>query len=328
MVGDRRSGGPFPGEIRIVWEQEAFVGHLLKAIKGHAPRVVASLRSLADRCDPAVEPVTIRSVLRDWMEDEELGEATPDGLAASGILRDHLWPWAQGHNLVRPIEQLRRICWDDTDRTGLDPESRYHRMLILSVYETLVAWRDRPGRRPASAWREPDPGKLSFEELLGCQGMDTQEAMEAGDTPPELATEPDEADGIAYRIAFRCPGWDPLRETRATARERIVGHLLRLLDTKLDEAERLTGEVSPEDAVLAPSSYEPLHFKWLVQFQVLGWDKAEVHRRHRTEAGDCVRTAVYRGIDSAARYLVGPRFRTWLRRSPPGRRRNENTAGG
>jgi hypothetical protein len=290
-----------------------FVRHFIDAIKSHAPEVVQSLRELAASCGALPEPHVVVSALHTWIEEGEdgqplLGVAEGD---VPGFLAS-IWDWAAEHHLVSPIGELHRI--DRLARMdGLHPEVRYHKAIIGSIAGALHAWQESPGKRKlASAWKVAKPPAFSLEDLILCQGLELADAMAAGDTPGELASRPPRKGESGDILEIRCQGWDPFTETRATASARICERLRELVDRKLGAIEALvrgTGEATP-----SPYHYKPLHFKWLVWFQVQGWSKADVVREHAKVSGRRPdRTTVYHGIESAAEYLLGPGFRTWLR---------------
>jgi hypothetical protein len=69
-----------------------------------------------------------------------------------------------------------------------------------------------------------------------------------------------------------------------------------------------------QDGAASPPYFDPEHFVWVAQFQVLQQPYEQIARKTKKS-----RQAVYNGVAAAARYLVGPRFRRWLRVSPRGR---------
>ncbi len=314
MAEQASAASQFRGDYRSAWDPHVFVRHFVDAIKSHAPGVVKSLRRLADSCGALPEPHGLVSDLHTWIEEGEDGQLPFGGAEgeAPGLLGP-IWDWATRRHLVSPISELHRI--DRLARMdGLHPEVRYHKSLIGSIAGALHAWQGSPGKRKSvSAWTVPVPPQFSLEDLILCQGMELARAMAAGDTPGELASRvPREGERGDVLLEIRCRDWDPFTETRAAARDRICARVRELVDRKLEAIEalvRCTGEATP-----SPYHYKPLHFKWLVRFQVQGWSKADVVREHeKVTRRPCDRTTVYHGIESAAEYLLGPGFRSWLR---------------
>jgi len=81
------------------------------------------------------------------------------------------------------------------------------------------------------------------------------------------------------RLVFGCRGWDPVEESRATARERIEGVFQEYLAAYLGQMERLAEEreFKRSKEKRARSGADPLlHFKWLVRYQVQEWDYDEI----------------------------------------------------
>jgi hypothetical protein len=193
-----------------------------------------------------------------------------------------IWDWAvRFHLIAAPADQ------DVT--SGPDARSRFNPFRLLQkaegwvwaiVFPTLRHWDISPAARAALEWA-PDN--------LSCAGKPSP-----------------------FKYDFQTAAWDARFETRGQARARILAEVAEQLDAAMDgeEAEcevlglkRITRKTAPE------------HFEWLVRYQVLGHSFKRI-------AKECFRTrqAITAGVHGAAELLIGPDWKSWLRRSgKPGR---------
>jgi len=309
-------GTAFKGDYRLAWTQGVFLHHFIESIKTNAPSVLQSMQAdiqltTAERvlspsiCIDAVDALCVDGIDRPAPAP---GSKWDRGLR---LVRDKLWPWALSHGLVQSIESLR----DDESRIDeLNLKLKYHYEMIRSIFEAVRHWAKNPSQPKASdAWvvtrQESVMPLIEFARISDGEEMSF---LQEGDSPPSLVTESADPK-VNYRLNIIIEGWDPLNETKVAARERILKEVSTLLKRKLDAVDTLMR--NSQDALVSPVFTNPDHFVWLVRFQILKLPYAKVIKLGEPKKSP---QAKYNGIDSAARYLVGENYKSWLRVSPRG----------
>jgi len=209
----------------------------------------------------------------------------------------------------------------------LDPMVHYHRTIILSVFNACRRKMvDPEGCSLATAWTVPQHSRMTLYHFANLLVDDGMAILEAGDEPPLLTTvaNPPFDDleftfddegfprvtsqpSVDYQFHFAIPGWDCFRETEVQAREQIIATFMRLLNNKFDAIRNTMSKL--KDVSESPCRFQLDYFAWLVRFQVrkLPYQKAS------TLAEGKSRFATVKGVKAAAKYLIGPDFKRWLR---------------
>ena len=114
---------------------------------------------------------------------------------------------------------------------------------------------------------------------------------------------------------FVSPGWNPVHEKRGQARARILSELQTQLDERLDQVEKTHQKRGKEKV---PWKVAVEHFDWLALYQVKGLSYQRIARDFRPKR--CPQTVTH-GVREAAKLVIGPRWKYWLRPGLPGRPR-------
>lgn len=110
-------------------------------------------------------------------------------------------------------------------------------------------------------------------------------------------------------LALSIRGWKLLTETRVEAEKRM----LKEAHDKIKEYLQLREQKAREkDMDQRPKTWEIDHFEWLVRYQVQGWSHNKIGKEYHRS-----RPAVENGVSVAAKLVIGPYAKRWLR--PPGK---------
>ncbi len=287
----------------------------LRAIQRVAPQALSCLR---DEVMPKFQQIL------PWAGVEPRDLATASNRCGAGeryvwhSLEPPLFRWAARFNLSDvTAHAVYNSTYLSPGQSGLRYESGgmpFFTWLVLVATDTLAEWAIRDVERPLD-W--------NFARL---------ERWRAALRPRETS------------LQVIIPAWAPGTETR----EGFIERARREINTRLDEyvasvrreltepepsylgeptldlapwfAEQIrqhnsTFKGSPRAAKL-PERYAPEHFDWLVRYQVLerSWlaIAAEVGKKGRWRT-------VKNGVHHVAERVIGPDYKSWLRRSPPGR---------
>jgi hypothetical protein len=105
------------------------------------------------------------------------------------------------------------------------------------------------------------------------------------------------------------PDWDPLRESRAQGKARI---LAAQLERKSDVKEKIYHLLGSNKS---PLKLNRDHFDWLVLYQLKGLRFAQI----ATDLGESYPQTVIDGVKGAAQLIIGPEWKKWLRKPQRGR---------
>jgi hypothetical protein len=280
-----------PGD-RTPAQQEFF-----RAIRRKAPWV---LQSLNEKLLPRFQRYRTRQA-----EDKHLFD-----------LYGPAWDWAAAHHIVngdRLYPVWETCCGiSDTDGTaraaafeGSSEETFFFPWAFFAIWGTLKNWHDNP-KEANRDWVLPY-WPYPIEDASKWLMMKTRDpSFKISD----LFSLPK-----GRQFQFRCPSWNPLRETRAHVRHRIINAVKKEIDVHLDEATKL---MELMEAKRVPVRQSREHFDWLVIYQVNCKSYAEI-AKHHLDVNEGNRQTVTDGVKSAAEQVVGRDWKRWLRPSPPGR---------
>jgi hypothetical protein len=159
----------------------------------------------------------------------------------------------------------------------------FSRWILPVVESTLAGWVRDPSKLEDLRWTMP------------------------GDEP---SLSPVEVPGCTY--VFHCKAWDPESERPGAARKRILKDVWDQLKAKMTEqkqAQVLAGRKK------APRKVDPEQFDRLVLYQVVGWSIGRISKEHLPK---CARQTIGNSLKKAAELVIGPAWKTWLRRNSVG----------
>jgi hypothetical protein len=115
--------------------------------------------------------------------------------------------------------------------------------------------------------------------------------------------------------------WNPQTEGRGSAWDRIIGEFKTGLRDYMAEKEKAQEEAGREKA---PRRFAIRHFDWLVLYQVLETPYYQIAKTEYVKKAGQMKAAVNfvtRAVKDAAELVIGRDYKSWLRKSPPGRPR-------
>jgi hypothetical protein len=256
-----------------------------------------------------------------------------------------IWDWAGRVGLVRAdelpslkSEQAKLIACDMDEsywaRCGTErrepfapasPALVFHlRAVARVVLRTLRAW-SNTSDLVELRWSFPEPDPTVYD------GLDPEELAKRSQRDPVRDgwekciwmgyITPLDPPPLVY--TFRpVQAWSMRRESRAQAYNRIMREVATQLRELMRQHERGAKYLGFNKH---PRKVRREHFDWLALYQVRGWNNAEIARHVKkswpaqgTSAAHLEQT-VRDGIQTAARLVVGPSWRSWLRRGKSGR---------
>jgi hypothetical protein len=218
-----------------------------------------------------------------------------------------VWRWGEECRLLEPLDRFQaRRPWATLEGFAY---YCYHRTLVLVVADTLRSWATSAEKAAAREWAVPLPGfvpatrlETSWEEA---EFLDVLDA--AGVLGQRLVVEsPSSVPSFSAKVA----GYNPLNESRAAAKARMLKGMAALVDTEQDRAER---ELKRIAAIRVPDKVELDDFTALALYQVAGLSQAEVMER----MGEVNRQTIQKAVNRAAEFLMGEWYTHWKR--PPSR---------
>lgn len=228
-----------------------------------------------------------------------------------------IWDWSAQHHLVTgdrvmplaetsrglsksEIKAKRASFQDSAEQTFFFP------FALWAILGTLAVWHE-DANSAGLDWDLPYwPYPIEdCSEILRLRTLDSE--FEISD----LFTPPNKTVRVPFR--FQCTAWNSLQETRAAAKKRILAQFTQALDQQLDQAEKLQRLFG---VPVAPAKISTDHFDWLVLYQVCQQPFGQIAKGDPTNRDP---QAVTDGVKDAAKRVIGPGWKRWLRSPKPGR---------
>lgn len=295
------SGRIFPGAYCLPADRTPAQRAFFSAIKRKAPEV---LESLHDEILPAFK---------------RLCDAGSVGRRLYLELYPLVWDWAVHHQiitgdrLIPVIETCRGLSDVEIEAKytafGNSPEQTFFfSWAWFAIVGTMVDWIVDPRKKNALEWTMPIwpyPIGDGWGLLSLRTNLDQPIQLE------DLFIEPKKSTAIPF--TFSVAAWNPRREPRGKAKDRILAQVVNDLDRQMDQVEALMRHF---DVPKAPTKFNTDHFDWLVLYQIHGKHFAEIaeadpHKPNHQTIAD--------GVKDAALLVIGPAWKHWLRPSKPGR---------
>lgn len=273
----------------------------LHAVGEYASDLLEKLRkAVAVEVILGIDQDDVVAASRQFLRGEEIAHPK-----AAGEIVGPVWRWGEGCRLLEPLNSFQaRRPWASLEGFAY---YCYHRTLVLVAAETLRTWAVSAEKAAAREWAVPLPGfvpatplETSWEEA---EFLDVLDA--AGVLGDRLVVEsPSTVPPFSAKVA----GYNPLNESRADAKARMLRGVAELIDAERDRAER---ELKRIAAIRVPDKVELDDFTILALYQAGGLSQAEVAERR----GEVNRQTIQKAVNRAAEFLMGEWYTHWKR--PP-----------
>jgi hypothetical protein len=284
----------------------------LNAVKADARDVLEKLQqAVAAETLLGVDQDDVVAASRQYLRGEEVTHRE-----VSEKVIGPVWRWGEECRLLEPLAAFQaRRPWASVEGFAF---YCYHRTLVLVATDTLRAWAASAEKAAAGEWvihvptfvsatpLETTWAEVEFLDVLDATGV--LKGRLVVDSPSNVLP-----------FSAQVPGYNPLNESRAAAKARMLKDVASLIDAQQEQAER---ELKRIAALRVPDKVELNDFKVLTLYQVLGLSQAEVMER----MGEVNHQTIQKAVNRAAEFLMGEWYTHWKRPrskagAKPGKRR-------
>jgi hypothetical protein len=271
----------------------------LNAVKAEVPDVLEKLhQEVAVEALLGVDQDDVVAVSRQYLRGEEVTHRE----AAEKVIVP-VWRWGEGCRLLEPLAAFQaRRPWASVEGFAY---YCYHRTLVLVAADTLRAWAASAEKTAAREWALSVPtfvsatplettwAEVEFLDVLDATGV--LRGRLVVDSPSNVLP-----------FSAQVPGYNPLNESRAAAKDRMLKDVAARIDAEQERAEQ---ELKRIAAIRVPDKVELDDFTVLTLYQVAGLSQTEVMQR----VGEVNHQTIQKAVNRAAEFLMGEWSTHWKR---------------